>query len=175
MSIRRRLRSTSPRSLPSARADCMRKKHYRPKNYSHRSPDLLTPRKSTGTRSPLWRLYGIVWLCWARARMKLRKLRIYPPTRAIGGSSFVLPRSEEHTSELQSRLHLVCRLLLEKKKMIEETDGDTVDAGTNSNLHCRYSLGSDSALRSRPMLFSQCPRSEISHRRAGPSSSRCRP
>src|SRR5439155_24497148 len=27
------------------------------------------------------------------------------------------PRSEEHTSELQSRGHLVCRLLLEKKKM----------------------------------------------------------
>src|SRR2546422_5706791 len=33
-----------------------------------------------------------------------------PPT----GSLFC--RSEEHTSELQSRLHLVCRLLLEKKK-----------------------------------------------------------
>src|SRR5216684_2287922 len=29
------------------------------------------------------------------------------------------PRSEEHTSELQSRLHLVCRLLLEKKKHTE--------------------------------------------------------
>src|SRR2546422_387852 len=29
-------------------------------------------------------------------------------------------RSEEHTSELQSRLHLVCRLLLEKKKKTEE-------------------------------------------------------
>src|SRR5216684_8591309 len=29
-----------------------------------------------------------------------------------------LARSEEHTSELQSRLHLVCRLLLEKKKEI---------------------------------------------------------
>src|SRR2546429_7355655 len=29
-------------------------------------------------------------------------------------------RSEEHTSELQSRLHLVCRLLLEKKKKIVE-------------------------------------------------------
>src|SRR2546422_2590569 len=28
----------------------------------------------------------------------------------------VVERSEEHTSELQSRLHLVCRLLLEKKK-----------------------------------------------------------
>src|SRR2546422_7087795 len=31
-------------------------------------------------------------------------------------------RSEEHTSELQSRLHLVCRLLLEKKKNTEVTD-----------------------------------------------------
>src|ERR1041385_9287515 len=31
----------------------------------------------------------------------------------LGGRS---SRSEEHTSELQSRLHLVCRLLLEKKK-----------------------------------------------------------
>src|SRR2546422_8635123 len=29
-----------------------------------------------------------------------------------------IPRSEEHTSELQSRLHLVCRLLLEKKKKV---------------------------------------------------------
>src|SRR6266436_8360004 len=28
-------------------------------------------------------------------------------------------RSEEHTSELQSRLHLVCRLLLEKKKKLQ--------------------------------------------------------
>src|SRR2546422_6495595 len=30
-------------------------------------------------------------------------------------------RSEEHTSELQSRLHLVCRLLLEKKKNTQHT------------------------------------------------------
>src|SRR3712207_7304862 len=34
-----------------------------------------------------------------------------PTTRA--------PRSEEHTSELQSRQYLVCRLLLEKKKLVE--------------------------------------------------------
>src|SRR3989442_11270722 len=33
-----------------------------------------------------------------------------------GGVRQVMPRSEEHTSELQSRPHLVCRLLLEKKK-----------------------------------------------------------
>src|SRR2546429_1664379 len=31
----------------------------------------------------------------------------------------ILKRSEEHTSELQSRLHLVCRLLLEKKKKVK--------------------------------------------------------
>src|SRR2546422_6972789 len=41
--------------------------------------------------------------------------------RAAGDSDLLrrpraLDRSEEHTSELQSRLHLVCRLLLEKKK-----------------------------------------------------------
>src|SRR2546429_7565601 len=34
----------------------------------------------------------------------------------IDGDCNLPARSEEHTSELQSRLHLVCRLLLEKKK-----------------------------------------------------------
>src|SRR5687768_18273227 len=34
-------------------------------------------------------------------------------------------RSEEHTSELQSRLHLVCRLLLEKKKKNRNTNKDS--------------------------------------------------
>src|SRR5258707_10226548 len=41
---------------------------------------------------------------------------------AVTGSCFqrvrMLSRSEEHTSELQSRQYLVCRLLLEKKKKI---------------------------------------------------------
>src|SRR2546422_5581343 len=36
--------------------------------------------------------------------------------RYIGENDVGVVRSEEHTSELQSRLHLVCRLLLEKKK-----------------------------------------------------------
>src|SRR2546422_4901197 len=36
------------------------------------------------------------------------------------GVHATLKRSEEHTSELQSRLHLVCRLLLEKKKPAAE-------------------------------------------------------
>src|SRR5687768_17906093 len=40
------------------------------------------------------------------------------PPRDLYGTPVVRSsqRSEEHTSELQSRLHLVCRLLLEKKK-----------------------------------------------------------
>src|SRR3989449_10455546 len=40
----------------------------------------------------------------------LQALLLQPDARVL--------RSEEHTSELQSRLHLVCRLLLEKKKKI---------------------------------------------------------
>src|SRR2546429_5669991 len=47
------------------------------------------------------------------------------PPRLLTYRSFVslAHRSEEHTSELQSRLHLVCRLLLEKKK---KNDYDSV-------------------------------------------------
>src|SRR2546429_7064462 len=37
------------------------------------------------------------------------------------GAAEITERSEEHTSELQSRLHLVCRLLLEKKKKNKST------------------------------------------------------
>src|SRR3712207_7267424 len=43
-----------------------------------------------------------------------------------------LPRSEEHTSELQSRQYLVCRLLLEKKKNIAELF-------ETSNMYMRHS------------------------------------
>src|SRR2546429_6027416 len=47
-------------------------------------------------------------------------------------SAGVLVRSEEHTSELQSRLHLVCRLLLEKK------NSDLVGTYALRCLACRY-------------------------------------
>src|SRR4051794_41751729 len=44
-------------------------------------------------------------------------MRLYKKVQDLGpGSSAYLHRSEEHTSELQSPVHLVCRLLLEKKK-----------------------------------------------------------
>src|SRR2546429_2427969 len=51
------------------------------------------------------------------ARASLRVLDCLP---RFGFSPFMgEARSEEHTSELQSRLHLVCRLLLEKKNNID--------------------------------------------------------
>src|SRR5258708_18275018 len=46
---------------------------------------------------------------------RLRAFRTSPPRRKVERSRQVV-RSEEHTSELQSPDHLVCRLLLEKKK-----------------------------------------------------------
>src|SRR2546422_5811147 len=42
----------------------------------------------------------------------------YLPGIRLATTAWPASRSEEHTSELQSRLHLVCRLLLEKKKKI---------------------------------------------------------
>src|SRR2546429_6523488 len=44
-------------------------------------------------------------------------------------------RSEEHTSELQSRLHLVCRLLLEKKKKKKAKYSSTL----STSMHLPYS------------------------------------
>src|SRR5690625_7041513 len=60
-------------------------------------------RGSTAARSPF------------AARPPARPLRSWP----IWSPVTCRPRSEEHTSELQSRGHLVCRLLLEKKKKIK--------------------------------------------------------
>src|SRR2546422_2197681 len=54
----------------------------------------------------------------ARERRR-RRIRDNPAKLAPGWQSRSSARSEEHTSELQSRLHLVCRLLLEKKKKIK--------------------------------------------------------
>src|SRR2546422_3013382 len=57
------------------------------------------------------------------ARQLLGHLRVHRALRSPRGGA----RSEEHTSELQSRLHLVCRLLLEKKK-----NKSTAAGGPNS-------------------------------------------
>src|SRR5438309_7175226 len=69
--------------------------------------------KSAMVKSVSWptpEITGISEAKMARATissLKAHKSSIEPPPRA---------RSEEHTSELQSQFHLVCRLLLEKKK-----------------------------------------------------------
>src|SRR5690349_23667767 len=48
-----------------------------------------------------------------------RSPRAYAASARSSGGSWTKRRSEEHTSELQSRRDLVCRLLLEKKKELE--------------------------------------------------------
>src|SRR5690554_7346609 len=64
------------------------------------------------------------------AGLKRSELTLQPLTdlglahgATLAGHLLAIPeqRSEEHTSELQSRPHLVCRLLLEKKKHNNET------------------------------------------------------
>src|SRR2546429_237852 len=60
---------------------------------------------------------GLLRLINASRLAPLEELLAELKSGAPGGtSSGTARRSEEHTSELQSRLHLVCRLLLEKKK-----------------------------------------------------------
>src|SRR2546422_2136749 len=73
--------------------------------------------------------------------------RFAPQRRnVVGGTSAIRPigrcnqcgsRSEEHTSELQSRLHLVCRLLLEKKKKIK----NQLHVETSRGQHTRQPAG----------------------------------
>src|SRR2546422_3402292 len=67
-------------------------------------PRSCTARVSQRLISPGW----TVAARFARSISTIRVIRFSP--------IITPPRSEEHTSELQSRLHLVCRLLLEKKK-----------------------------------------------------------
>src|SRR5690554_7490572 len=54
-----------------------------------------------------------------------------------GNMAFQADRSEEHTSELQSRPHLVCRLLLEKKK---KNKNHTVSTSDTSKIPSRIAL-----------------------------------
>src|SRR5690606_41888139 len=74
-------------------------------------------------RAQLWRLHRVIgqWATAMRACHCLVRNRILALNAANQGHSYypasrMSPRSEEHTSELQSRENLVCRLLLEKKK-----------------------------------------------------------
>src|SRR5256884_2796954 len=61
-----------------------------------------------------------------------------------GSKNWQADRSEEHTSELQSRLHLVCRLLLEKKKKNNKRTGSSQTPPTE------ITNGRDMLLRRQP-------------------------
>src|SRR2546429_6303303 len=71
-------------------------------------------------RSKIWFTWDLQSLCRAISSSDLvLTLCMVPANDAnplLAHTAKVIMRSEEHTSELQSRLHLVCRLLLEKKK-----------------------------------------------------------
>src|SRR2546422_5691532 len=78
------------------------------------------PRSTLFPYTTLFRSYNIARILVIGTRERAREF-IRQARQAEEGHYEVLgcfepERSEEHTSELQSRLHLVCRLLLEKKK-----------------------------------------------------------
>src|SRR5262245_62300460 len=64
-------------------------------------------------RSTLFPYTTLFRSCWARASLGRAEIDV---ARRVMNDAAVGVRSEEHTSELQSLRHLVCRLLLEKKK-----------------------------------------------------------
>src|SRR5438309_6215292 len=79
---------------------------------------LFRSSKTVGTSGlPKWRIQ--TWLTATRAVSGCRGSVIHF-ARAERRPVLVVGRSEEHTSELQSQFHLVCRLLLEKKKDLND-------------------------------------------------------
>src|SRR2546429_4311286 len=73
------------------------------------------PRSTLFPYTTLFRSDVVVRAAQERDHGSGERLRPATPA-ALVGRPLRSGRSEEHTSELQSRLHLVCRLLLEKKK-----------------------------------------------------------
>src|SRR5690554_4818824 len=61
------------------------------------------------------------WGLHRRIALHIIRVTGTSPRRLVLGFMVATARSEEHTSELQSRPHLVCRLLLEKKKKLESS------------------------------------------------------
>src|SRR3989475_6522072 len=79
---------------------------------SRRPPLPIVPRRLRGPSRPVTMRGKSVWMS------PLTVLARTSVERPAGRSSVIPPRSEEHTSELQSQSNLVCRLLLEKKKIV---------------------------------------------------------
>src|SRR2546422_7518608 len=91
----------------------------RPESDGARRTSPLAPRRESRRRatllSPTSMRHSVAhWTGSPRLRSRHSAAPALPPTGSVHVP--VRSRSEEHTSELQSRLHLVCRLLLVKKK-----------------------------------------------------------
>src|SRR5690625_7072589 len=96
--------------------------HYR--DETHRSPHSFPTRRSSDlylktqmmTKTLLWK-FGLLLVAMKQLCLLVTYIVCIPVMqKQIVGKQKLLKRSEEHTSELQSRGHLVCRLLLENKK-----------------------------------------------------------
>src|SRR2546427_8498468 len=74
------------------------------------------------SRVPLGLVFQALGLPVGLARFVFQLVTLLATAAAAVASSVTSWRSEEHTSELQSQSNLVCRLLLEKKKNISDTN-----------------------------------------------------
>src|SRR5699024_12792717 len=89
---------------------------------TRRSSDLETGAQDDAAARPVLSRAQVIrtaiWLVDAEGAGALSMRRL---GAEIGVEAMALYRSEEHTSELQSRFDVVCRLLLEKKKSLRRT------------------------------------------------------
>src|SRR2546429_4503466 len=72
-----------------------------------------------------------------------------------------LLRSEEHTSELQSRLHFVCRLLLEKKNRLRRSTSDAPLTQRHDPIYQLQVSAPPSAVRHAPLANHRRPRAPL--------------
>src|SRR5205814_6516001 len=79
-------------------------------------------------RPPESTLFPYTTLFRSRPFPASRVARMTTPGRAKLAKTAAERRSEEHTSELQSLRHLVCRLLLEKKNILDGSSGHLLEA-----------------------------------------------
>src|SRR5947209_14122981 len=90
---------------------------------------LVSFKHSANTEISTLSLHDALPISDAPEHLRLRRAEASGAKTSLGGGGrgFVIApdasaRSEEHTSELQSRQYLVCRLLLEKKKTVQTID-----------------------------------------------------
>src|SRR5256885_7299880 len=103
-------------------------------------------------------------LSWKRDRRRssLTQFALRRADRDVRSRHRLQPRSEEHTSELQSPCNLVCRLLLEKKKTQQHGNENWQNALREAGFHAQ--LGKNSFNRSSPLMPSHPTPAQVSFR-----------